>query len=60
MKITIDDVLKYDNIKSALDYLLSKNDSAGADGVFISDLPAYWEINKIKVINLISYKTLKF
>ncbi len=57
MKITIDDVLKYDNIKSALDYLLSKNDSAGADGVFISDLPAYWEINKTSICNAIKNKS---
>lgn len=49
MGITIDEVLLDENIDEALESLISKRDSCGADGVKLSELSDYWNANGEKV-----------
>lgn len=41
----IDEMLSKRNIKDALNYLSSKKNTSGADGICLSELKNYWEIN---------------
>ena len=50
LEVTIKDVASRDNMELALEYLSSKKDSCGIDGMFISDLPDYWKVNGSKLI----------
>ncbi len=45
----IEQVLDDDNVKKALDYLMSKKNSRGYDGIQTHDLPEYYELNKDQI-----------
>ncbi len=49
MGITIDEIVSDENIDEAMQSLLSKRDSCGADGVKLSELSEYWKANGEKV-----------
>ena len=42
-------LLSEDNIKDALRALKEKPDTAGIDGVRLSDLPEYWKLNRERI-----------
>ena len=41
-----DRIFSSDNLQQALDFLLTKNDSSGIDGMPLSQLSEYWEMNR--------------
>ncbi len=45
MDITVNDIVEEPNIKAAMEYLSTKRDSSGIDGMKISDLPGWREAN---------------
>lgn len=49
--VTLEDMLTEENIKKAMEYLGTKNDSAGIDGIHLSELPRFWEMNQYQVID---------
>lgn len=51
--IRLQDIFTEKNVKYALDSFSSKNDGCGRDGVRISELPEYWEMNKDKILKAI-------
>ena len=42
---TVDELLSKRNQKEAFDYLSTKKDSAGSDGIKLSELQEYWTLN---------------
>ena len=42
---TLDEVLSKSNQKEALEFLTIKGNSRGAEGMFMSDLEEYWNLN---------------
>ena len=42
---TIDEVFSQGNQKSAFDHLKTKRDGHGPDGMLLSELEEYWQIN---------------
>lgn len=53
MTISIEDIVKDENITQAMDFLMRKRDSCGIDGMKLSELPVYWEANGKKIISSI-------
>ena len=53
MDITVNDIVEESNIKAAMEYLSTKRDSCGIDGMKLSDLPGYWEANGAKIVDSI-------
>lgn len=51
MDITVNDIVEESNIKAAMEYLSTKRDSCGIDGMKLSDLPGYWEANGAKIVD---------
>ena len=49
-KVMLEQILEEENIAEALEDLKSKNNNCGSDGVMITELPSYWEINKKRII----------
>jgi len=43
--LTFETVFTEENIKLAMEYLSTKKDSCGTDGVRLSDLEEYWKLN---------------
>lgn len=48
-------VLEQENIQQAIEYLLTKKNACGDDGVFLHELQNYWEWNGEKIISQISH-----
>jgi len=48
---SLEEVLSQSNQKQALEYLAQKKDSCGADGMYLSELAEYWELNRERVID---------
>ncbi len=53
MGISIEEVLSEENIAEAMSFLMEKRDSCGIDGVMLSDLPDYLEVNKERIYDSI-------
>lgn len=53
MGISIEAVLSEENMAMAMEFLRSKRDSCGIDGVMLSDLSDYWGVNKQRVCDSI-------
>lgn len=49
MGLCIGDVLDEENLKAAMEFLKTKRDSCGADGIMLSNLESYWEMNGRKI-----------
>lgn len=47
--ITLEDIFTNENIEEALDDLAGKKDVCGPDGLSLSQLPHYWEVNGKKI-----------
>ncbi len=47
--LTLEDIFTNKNIEEALDELASRRDTCGPDGVALSQLPHYWEVNGRKI-----------
>lgn len=45
INITVDDVLKEENVNIAIEFLKSKKNVCGDDGVFLHELDEFWKIN---------------
>lgn len=50
MDISVEQIIRNENITQAMDFLMTKRDSCGIDGMKLSELPAYWKANGEKVI----------
>lgn len=59
MEITWLNIFENDNVSEAMEHLQSKNDGAGIDGVRLSDLEEYWEMNKDELLHSIMEGTYK-
>lgn len=53
MGIVLGDIFTQHNIEEAIEHFNSKNDSAGIDGVRLSELKVYWEMNGSGIIQVI-------
>lgn len=53
MKISLEEILAPDNINDAMNDLQKKHDSAGSDGIKLSELPEYWKANRTNIIDSI-------
>lgn len=53
MGIVLEDIFTQDNIDEAIEHFKSKNDSAGIDGVRLSELQVYWGMNGSGIIQAI-------
>ena len=53
MGITFESIFKEENINEALEHLHGKKDSAGIDGMKLSELDNYWEINRNEILTRI-------
>ncbi len=51
--MNIHDILSEENIALAMEHLQSRRDSCGGDGVNLSELQEYWELNGKKITELI-------
>ncbi len=49
MEITMEQVFEEENIHEAMEHFRNKNDSSGIDGVRISELPEYWDMNGVNI-----------
>lgn len=49
----LDDIFDTENLKLAMENILSKRDSCGIDGVYISEFEEYWEINHYNIIEMV-------
>lgn len=58
--ITINDIINEKNIEKSMEYLKSKPNSCGCDGMYLSELESYWEKNKSQIIGLIKSGKYKF
>ncbi len=47
---TLEEVLSKRNQAQAFEYLAQKKDSCGADGMYLSELKEYWELNKERIM----------
>lgn len=54
---TIEEIVAEDNINNAIEFLSTKRDSCGIDGLMLSDLSAYWNTNGDKIIRSILDET---
>lgn len=50
---TLEEVLSKRNQREALEFLISKGNSCGADGMFMADLKEYWNLNHTIIIDKI-------
>lgn len=57
MPISIQDIIKDENIANAMNFLMTKKDSCGIDGMKLSELPDYWNANGRKIIDSILDET---
>lgn len=48
-----------ENIEESLKYLAGKKDSSGKDGVMLSDLPEYWELNQDRILGALEDGTYR-
>jgi len=48
-----------ENMEISVKSLLSRNDSCGIDGVFVSEYKEYWDINKEKILDNLRCGTYK-
>lgn len=51
--ITLKDIFTKENIESAPQDLLTKKDSCGIDGMYLSELSEYWSINGDDILQMI-------
>lgn len=58
-KLTVKNVFIKENIDKALEYILSRKNSCGIDGIYIKDFEEYWNINGEKIIVQILQGTYK-
>ncbi|MEE1518165.1 MAG: hypothetical protein UF228_11290 [Lachnospiraceae bacterium] len=54
MGIVLEDIFEQNNIEEAIEHFSSKNDSAGIDGVYLSELKEYWNVNGVEIISAIN------
>lgn len=61
MKVTktLNDVLADHNIHLAIEFLKTKKNACGDDGIWLHDLDTYWNLNKQIISNQIFNKTYK-
>ncbi len=57
MPISIRYIIKDENIANAMNFLMTKKDSCGIDGMKLSELPDYWNANGRKIIDSILDET---
>ncbi len=55
-EVSIDEILDNANIELALNYLATKQNSCGIDGIMLSDLREYWKVNGDNISTLIKGK----
>ena len=53
LRQTIEEILREENVSSAIEFLQKKNNTAGDDGVRLHDLEEYWSINKETILTSI-------
>ena len=58
--IAINDIINEKNIEKSMEYLKSKPNSCGCDGMYLSELESYWKKNKSQIIGLIKSGKYKF
>lgn len=51
MRIKFDDIFNEENLQLAMEDILSKRDSCGSDGIWISQFQEYWKFNQENIIN---------
>lgn len=44
-ELNLKNIFTLENIEAALEYILTRRNSCGTDGIYISDFKEYWEIN---------------
>lgn len=57
MPISIQDIIKDENIANAMNFLMTKKESCGIDGMKLSELHDYWNANGRKIIDSILDET---
>ncbi len=54
---TCETIFSENNVKVALEHLRGKNDGAGIDGVKLSELDEFWNVNHVEILESIRQKT---